>query len=86
MSQKQENERLLTGRVISNKMEKTISVKVERLVKHPLYGKYIKRSTKILAHDENNQSKEGDLVAISSSRPISKRKSWTLVKILEEAK
>ncbi len=86
MSENQEKLRTLTGRVVSNKMDKTITVYVERLVKHPLYGKYIKRSTKLLAHDEENQCQEGDLVAIASCRPLSKRKAWTLVRILEKAK
>ncbi len=86
MSENQEKLRTLTGRVVSNKMDKTITVYVERLVKHPLYGKYIKRSTKLLAHDEENQCQEGDLVAITSCRPLSKRKAWTLVRILEKAK
>ncbi len=86
MSENREKIRTLTGRVVSNKMDKTITVRVDRLVKHPLYGKYIKRSTKLLAHDEENQCREGDLVAITSCRPLSKRKAWTLVKILERAK
>lgn len=86
MSENQEKIRTLTGRIVSDRMDKTITVKVERLVKHPLYGKYIKRSTKLLAHDEENQGEVGDLVAITSSRPLSKRKTWTLVKILEKAK
>lgn len=86
MTEKQENLRTLTGRVVSNKMDKTITVYVERLVKHPLYGKYIRRSTKLLAHDEENQCQEGDLVAIASCRPLSKRKAWRLVRILERAK
>ncbi len=86
MSENREKIRTLTGRVVSNKMDKTITVRVDRLVKHPLYGKYVKRSTKLLAHDEENQCREGDLVAITSCRPLSKRKAWTLVKILERAK
>lgn len=86
MSENQEKIRTLTGRVVSNKMDKTITVRVDRLVKHPLYGKYIRRSTKLLAHDEENQCREGDLVAITSCRPLSKRKAWMLVKILERAK
>ncbi len=86
MSENQEKLRTLTGRVVSDKMDKTITVQVERLVKHPLYGKYIKRSTKLLAHDEDNQSQMGDLVAITTCRPLSKRKTWTLVKVLEKAK
>lgn len=75
----------VTGRVVSNKMNKTISVVVERLVRHPMYGKYIRRSTKILAHDENNQCQEGDVVTIASCRPISKRKSWKLSEVIESS-
>jgi len=86
MSENQEKLRTLTGRVVSDKMDKTITVQVERLVKHPLYGKYIKRSSKLLAHDEDNQCQKGDLVAITSCRPLSKRKAWTLVEVLEKAK
>lgn len=74
-----------TGRVVSNKMDKTITVVVERKVKHPLYGKYIRRSTKFHVHDENNQCNEGDMVTIAECRPISKSKSWRLVDILERA-
>ena len=70
------------GRVISNKADKTITVLLERQVKHPLYGKYIKRSTKVHAHDENNDCGEGDLVAIAECRPISKTKSWRVVEVL----
>ncbi|MEX2353089.1 MAG: 30S ribosomal protein S17 [Gammaproteobacteria bacterium] len=74
--------RTLTGTVISNKMDKSISVSIERLVRHPVYDKYIRRSTKLLAHDENNECNEGDLVIIESSRPVSKRKAWRLQKII----
>ena len=74
-----------TGRVISNKMNKTITVLIERKVKHPIYGKYIRRSTKFHAHDENNQCNEGDLVTIAECRPISKSKTWRLVEVLERA-
>ena len=77
--------RTITGRVLSNKMDKTITVLVERIVKHPVYGKYIKRSTKLMAHDEQNQCQEGDLVAITSCRPLSKNKTFTLVNVLESA-
>ncbi|MCX8048755.1 MAG: 30S ribosomal protein S17 [Methylohalobius sp.] len=86
MSENQDKLRVLTGRVVSNKMDKTITVRVERLVKHPLYGKYVKRSSKLLAHDEQNQCREGDLVVITPCRPLSKRKAWTLVKVLEKVK
>jgi len=72
----------LTGRVVSNKMDKTVAVLIQRTVKHPLYEKYIKRSTKLLAHDEKNECKEGDIVVIESSRPISKRKAWRLQKVV----
>jgi len=77
--------RTVTGRVISDKMDKTITVLVERLVKHPLYGKYIRRSTKLHAHDERNECREGDVVVIQECRPLSKTKSWRLVKIVERA-
>ena len=83
---KQKVERTVVGRVSSDKMDKTITVLVERLVKHPIYGKYIKRSTKFHAHDENNICKAGDLVEIKQSRPMSKLKSWALVKVIEEAR
>jgi small subunit ribosomal protein S17 len=75
--------RTVTGRVISSKMDKTITVLVERQVKHPLYGKYIKRSSKLKAHDEKNECREGDLVAIAQCRPISRHKSWRLVNVVE---
>lgn len=77
--------RTLTGRVVSDKMNKSVVVLIERRVKHPVYGKIISRSTKIKAHDENNDCRTGDLVTIAESRPISKTKSWTLVKIEERA-
>ncbi len=77
--------RTLTGMVISSKMDKSISVRVQRTVKHPLYGKYIRRSTQLLAHDENNECNEGDVVVVESSRPISRHKSWRLQKILTKA-
>ena len=77
--------RVLTGRVVSNKMDKTITVAVERLVKHPSYSKYIRRTTKLLAHDENNECNEGDTVDIAQCRPLSRRKSWKLVRVVERA-
>lgn len=77
--------RTLSGKVVSNKMEKSIVVLVERQVKHPLYGKYVKRSTKIHAHDESNQCNIGDTVRIEETRPISKTKSWALVDVVERA-
>ena len=85
MSASDKIERTLTGRVVSNKMDKSVTVKIERLVKHPVYGKYIRRSTKLHVHDENNQCEEGDLVTIRQCRPISKTKSWTLVEVVEKA-
>ena len=77
--------RTLTGRVVSNKMQKTIAVEIERLVRHPTYGKYIRRTTKLLAHDETGSSQEGDLVVITPCRPMSRHKSWRLVQIVEKA-
>ena len=77
--------RTLTGRVVSNKMQKTIAVEIERLVKHPTYGKYIRRTTKLLAHDENGASQEGDLVTITPCRPVSRHKSWRLLAVVEKA-
>ena len=78
-----EQSRLATGRVISDKMEKSITVLIERRVKPPIYHKYVKRSSKLHAHDENNECNTGDLVTIGETRPISKTKSWSLVKIEE---
>lgn len=78
------NARTVEGKVVSNKAEKTISVLVERRVKHPLYGKYIRKSTKFLAHDESGECDEGDTVLIEECRPLSKHKSWRLVKVVEK--
>lgn len=83
MSENKEKIRTVTGRVTSDKMDKTITVMVERLIKAPIYGKYIKRSTKYLAHDEQNQAKQGDMVSIASCRPLSKNKTFKLVSVLE---
>lgn len=77
--------RTLTGKVVSNKMEKTIAVEIERLIKHQRYGKYIRRTTKLLAHDENREAREGDTVSIAPCRPLSRRKSYKLVSVLEKA-
>ena len=85
MNTNEKQPKTLTGSVVSKKMDKTIAVLIERTVKHPLYGKYMRRSTKLLAHDQNNECKEGDIVVIESSRPISKRKSWRLQKIIVRA-
>ncbi|MGJ8526600.1 30S ribosomal protein S17 [Halomonadaceae bacterium LMG 33818] len=78
--------RTLTGKVVSNKMDKSIVVMIERSERHPIYGKYVKRSTKLHAHDENNQANIGDRVSIREGRPISKTKSWSLVEVIEQAK
>ena len=77
--------RTLVGRVVSNKMNKTVTIRVERRVKHPVYGKYVMRSTKYHAHDETNQVNEGDLVEIAETRPISKTKTWTVKRIVRQA-
>jgi small subunit ribosomal protein S17 len=77
--------RTLTGRVVSSKMQKTIAVEIERLVRHPAYGKYIRRTTKLLAHDENGACREGDLVTITPCRPVSRHKSWRLLEVVEKA-
>ncbi len=81
-AQVEKNARTISGRVVSTKMDKTITVLVERKVKHPIYGKFIRRSTKIHAHDENNVCNEGDNVVIEQCRPVSKSKSWNLVKVV----
>ena len=81
----QKTQRTIVGRVVSDKMDKTVSVAVERLIKHPMYGKYIRRTTKVLAHDAANECKAGDRVAISECRPVSKTKSWTVVDVVERA-
>ena len=78
-------QRRIVGRVVSDKMDKTVSVAIERLVKHPVVGKYIRRTTKLKAHDENNECRIGDRVAISECRPIAKNKSWRVVDIVERA-
>lgn len=85
MSEEKKVVRTLTGRVASNKMDKTISVVVERYVKHPMYGKFVRRSTKLFAHDEQNEAREGDVVTIRETRPISKNKAWALVEVVERA-
>lgn len=74
------------GKVVSDKMNKSIVVGVERLVRHPLYGKYFKKTSQFMAHDENNAAKEGDVVLIAETRPLSKNKRWRLVDVLEKAK
>jgi small subunit ribosomal protein S17 len=81
-SQQPSTARRTIGRVVSSKMNKSVTVSVERLIKHPVYGKFVRRTTKIVAHDETNECKEGDVVAISECRPISKNKSWRVVEIV----
>ncbi len=82
---KQSNPRVVTGTVISNKMNKGIAVRVERRVRHPIYGKYIRRSSKLHAHDETNECNVGDVVTVIECRPISKTKTWVLQSIDERA-
>jgi small subunit ribosomal protein S17 len=85
MTEQKSLKRALVGQVVSIKMDKTIAVKIERRVEHPLYRKYVRKFTKLLAHDENNECKEGDTVAIEECRPISKRKAWRLQSVIEKA-
>jgi small subunit ribosomal protein S17 len=92
MSAKEDNQveakkpsRALVGKVVSSKMDKTIAVEIERLIKHERYGKYIRRTTKLLAHDENSEAGEGDTVSIAPCRPLSRRKSYKLVSVVEKA-
>ena len=75
--------RTMTGKVVSAKTQKTIAVEITRVVKHPMYGKYIRRTTRLLAHDEAGEAREGDTVSISPCRPMSRRKSWRLVSVVE---
>ena len=77
--------RTVVGKVVSDKMDKTVSVSIERQIKHATYGKYIRRTSKVMAHDENNECKIGDRVAISETRPVSKNKSWQVVNVIERA-
>ncbi|MFB3125224.1 MAG: 30S ribosomal protein S17 [Woeseiaceae bacterium] len=85
MSEEKKVQRTIIGRVVSDKMDKTVSVAIERLIKHPVYGKYIRRTTKVLAHDENNECKSGDRVTISECRPVSKHKAWQVVNVVQRA-
>lgn len=80
------NKRTLTGRIVSDKMEKTVTVLVERRVKHPLYGKIIKRSKKYHAHDEKNEFHEGDMVVIEECRPLARTKAWRVISLVEKAR
>ena len=83
--EKNKVQRTIVGRVVSDKMDKTVSVAIERLIKHPVYGKYVRRTSKVLAHDAANECKSGDRVAISECRPISKNKAWAVVNVIEHA-
>ncbi|QYZ65834.1 MAG: 30S ribosomal protein S17 [Gammaproteobacteria bacterium (ex Lamellibrachia satsuma)] len=85
MSEQAASNRTLVGQVVSSAMDKSITVSVERQVKHPLYGKYIRRSTKVHAHDESNECNQGDMVMVEQCRPLSKTKKWRLVKVIERA-
>ncbi len=85
MSDQKKKQRTFEGRVVSNKMDKTITVLVERRVPHPVYGKFVRKTSKIHAHDANNECNQGDLVIIAEGRPISKTKAWSLVEIVQRA-
>jgi small subunit ribosomal protein S17 len=85
MSEQESNNRTLVGQVVSDAMDKSITVTVERRVKHPVYGKFLRRSTKVHAHDEANECHVGDTVMVEQCRPLSKTKTWRLVKVLERA-
>jgi small subunit ribosomal protein S17 len=85
MSEQQTTNRTLIGQVVSSAMDKSITVTVERRVKHPVYGKFMRRSTKVHAHDEGNECQKGDTVMVEQCRPLSKTKTWRLVKVLERA-
>lgn len=85
MNSEDRKQRSVVGRVVSNKMDKTVTVRLERLVKHPLYGKYVRRSSKVHAHDAENSCNEGDTVRIEQTRPISKTKAWQVIEVVERA-
>ena len=85
MSEEKKTQRTIQGRVVSDKMDKSVSVAIERTIKHPVYGKYIRRTSKVMAHDESNECKQGDRVAIAECKPISKNKSWAVVDVVERA-
>jgi small subunit ribosomal protein S17 len=85
MNEQTKTQRPIEGRVVSNKMNKTVTVLLERQVQHPLYGKIVRRSTKVHAHDENGECKEGDLVRIAECRPMSKTKNWRVVEVVTRA-
>ena len=86
MTEQTISQRTLTGKVISNKMDKSITVVVERKIKHPIYGKFMKKTTKFMAHDEKGEAGIGDTVRIMETRPLSKSKRWRLIEIIEKAK
>ena len=86
MSAAKKRTRTLTGKVVSNRMNKSIVVSIERKVKHALYGKFVKKTSKFVAHDQENTCNEGDVVKIMETRPLSKNKNWRLVEIIERAK
>jgi small subunit ribosomal protein S17 len=85
MNDTEKAQRTVEGRVVSNKMQKTVTVLLERQVQHPLYGKIVRRSTKVHAHDETGECKEGDVVRIAECRPLSKTKNWRVVKVVTRA-
>ena len=84
-SESKVTQRTVVGRVVSDKMDKSVSVAIERVIKHPVYGKYVRRTSKVMAHDETNECKTGDRVAIRECRPISKNKAWKVVDVIERA-
>jgi small subunit ribosomal protein S17 len=84
-SEEQKTQRVVVGRVVSDKMNKSVSVSIERVIKHPVYGKYVRRTSKVMAHDESNECKTGDKVAIRECRPMSKKKAWQVVDVIERA-
>ena len=85
MSEQAADNRTLQGRVVSDKMDKSITVEIERRVKHPIYGKFVRKTTKVHAHDENNDCQIGDVVVVEQCRPISKTKKWRFIKLIERA-
>ncbi|MGB5255552.1 MAG: 30S ribosomal protein S17 [Sedimenticolaceae bacterium] len=85
MTEQTAENRTLQGRVVSDKMDKSITVVIDRFVKHPLYGKFVRKSTKVHAHDENNECKTGDVVVVEQCRPVSKTKTWRFIKLIERA-
>jgi len=85
MSEQAADNRTLQGRVVSDKMDKSITVEIERRVKHPIYGKFVRKTTKVHAHDENNECQMGDLVVVEQCRPLSKTKKWRFIKLIERA-